>query len=260
MTERDLKRLKIRHSGGDCAVQIAMRQSMPALEAPGPSLFWLSGFNSSMDGTKASAIARWAETAGHAFTRFDYSGHGLSGGRLADGTIGKWLHEAETVFSRTRGPQVLIGSSMGGWIAALLAQRPAAQGRVAGLVLIAPAIDMSEKLMWQSFSDEMRQQILRHGVYLRASAYGDGPYPITRALIEEGRKHLFGNAPIALSMPVRIVHGMDDPDVPWSMSLDLVQQLEGEDVQLTLVKDGDHRLSRPQDLRLLTEMLAGLYC
>lgn len=227
-------------------------------------LVWLQGFKSDMVSTKATALAAWARSEGLTFARFDSSGHGQSSGRFEDGTIGAWLAEAEAFVRHVlRCPVVLIGSSMGGWLALLLmrvlgeAQRGTSV-TVRGAVLIAPAWDMTETLMWARFPRETRDEILNNGVWYRPSAYGDGPYAITRNLIEEGRHHLIGDASIRVECPLRILHGMQDPDVPWRHSLDLVERLDGGDVQLTLVKDAEHRLSRPQDLALLIRTISTL--
>jgi pimeloyl-ACP methyl ester carboxylesterase len=184
-----------------------------------PGLFWLSGFNSDMKGTKALALDAWAAEQGRACVRFDFSGHGESGGALTDGTIGRWLEESVAVFERfCRGPQVVIGSSMGGWMALLLARqiarRAVSRAALAGLVLIAPAPDFTEELMWNRFSPDIRREIETKGVWLRPSQYGE-PYPITRALIEEGRNHLLLGSAIDVGCPVRILQGAQDPDVPW---------------------------------------------
>ena len=219
-----------------------------------PGLFWLAGFNSDMVGTKALALDAWAAEHGRACVRFDYSGHGESGGRFEDGTIGRWLEDSVAVFQQfCRGPQVVIGSSMGGWIALLLAREIAKQiggnASLAGLVLIAPAPDFTEELMWKGFSPEIRQEIETRGVWLRPSEYGDGtPYPITRALIEEGRNHLLLGGSIDVGCPVRILQGARDMDVPWKHALALAHRLPADDVVLTVIQDGDHRLSRPQDI------------
>jgi pimeloyl-ACP methyl ester carboxylesterase len=228
----------------------------------GPGVLWLCGFNSVMTGTKASALAEWATPAGCGCLRFDYSGHGQSEGRLVDGTIGRWLEEARGVFCRlSRGPQVLVGSSMGGYIALLLlkeliADSPQQAGRIAGLVLIAPAWNMGE-LLWNGLSPSARRQIADEGVYLRPSRYGDGPYPITRALIEEGRRHLIGKEPFDPGRPVHILHGRNDEDVPYQHTLDLLRHLSA-DVRITAIADGDHRLSRPEDLARLLAIVGGL--
>ena len=223
-----------------------------------PGLLWLSGFKSDMRGTKAEALARWAREHGRACVRFDYSGHGESGGDFTQGTIGRWVEEGLAVFDAfCRGPQVLIGSSMGGWLALLMArerrQRAAAApaASVAGLVLIAPAIDFTEVLMWQKFPPELRRAILEQGFFARPSQYSSEPYVITRALIEEGRAHLLLGGMIETGCPVRILQGVEDPDVPWDHAVELVAHLAQDDVVLTLVKDGDHRLSRPEDIERL---------
>jgi pimeloyl-ACP methyl ester carboxylesterase len=221
-----------------------------------PGLLWLGGFKSDMRGTKAEALARFADERGRALVRFDYSGHGESKGDFVDGTIGHWLEETLAVVSAfCRGPQVVIGSSMGGWLALLLARelrrRKAPAASIAGMVLIAPAVDFTEALMWKNFSPEIREEIGRKGVWLRPSQYGNGPYPITRALIEDGRHHLLLGGLIETGCPVRILQGVEDPDVPWGHAVELVSRLAQDDVVLTLVKDGDHRLSRPEDIERL---------
>jgi pimeloyl-ACP methyl ester carboxylesterase len=217
-----------------------------------PGLFWLSGFNSDMKGTKAVALDQWAEARGRACVRFDYSGHGESGGAFVEGTIGKWLQEALAVFDAfCNGPQIVVGSSMGGWIALLLARellrRETVAARLTGLVLIAPAPDFTEALMWKELSPKIRKQIETEGQWLRPSEYGD-PYPITRDLIEDGRNHLLLNGSIEVGCPVRIFQGRQDPDVPWQHAMTLVSHMPGDDVVLTMIQDGDHRLSRPQDI------------
>jgi pimeloyl-ACP methyl ester carboxylesterase len=221
-----------------------------------PTVVFLPGFRSDMTGDKATALAACCAERGQAMLRFDYSGHGVSGGRFEDGTIGRWTDDALAVIDRlTEGPLVLVGSSMGGWIALLAAlARP---DRVAALIGIAAAPDFTETLMWQAMSFEQRATLMRDGVLPRPSEYGE-PYPITRALIEDGRNRLLLHASIALDCPVRLLHGQDDPDVPWEMALRIAEQLTSQDVQVILVKDGDHRLSRPQDLALLRRTLAPL--
>jgi pimeloyl-ACP methyl ester carboxylesterase len=225
-----------------------------------PGLFWLGGFNSDMRGTKALALDAWAAEHGRACVRFDYSGHGESGGTFADGTIGRWLDESVAVFERfCTGPQVVIGSSMGGWMALLLAReiarRSITNASLAGLVLIAPAPDFTEALMWKGFAPEVREEIMTKGVWHRPSQYGD-PYPITRALIEEGRNHLLLGSKIDVGCPVRILQGAQDPDVPWQHAFALAQRLPAEDVVLTMIQDGDHRLSRPQDIARIMAAVA----
>lgn len=232
----------------------------PAARPDALGVFWLSGFMSDMISTKASALAEWADKRGHACTRFDYSGHGQSEGRFTDGTIGRWLEEAEAAFTQlTSGPQIAVGSSMGGYIALLLLRRlmqtaPAQAGRLKALVLIAPAWDMTQELMWNRFSPSAKAEIESNGVFLRPSQYGD-PYPITRGLIEEGRRHLLGRTTFDPGRPIRIMHGLQDPDVPWEHTLDLVSFLSGDWTEVHAVPDGEHRLSRPQDLEMLFDIL-----
>ncbi|MEH2505109.1 pimeloyl-ACP methyl ester carboxylesterase [Bradyrhizobium sp. AZCC 1578] len=238
------------------------RIAVRARAGSGPGLFWLGGFNSDMRGTKALALDAWAAEHGRACIRFDYSGHGESGGAFIDGTIGRWLEDSVAVFEQfCRGPQVVIGSSMGGWLALLLAraiaEREAAPATLAGLVLIAPAPDFTEQLMWNSFSDEVREEIRTKGVWMRPSEYGDGaPYPVTRALIEEGRNHLLLGSAIEVGCAVRILQGAQDPDVPWQHAFALAHRLPAEDVVLTMIQDGDHRLSRPQDIARIIAAVA----
>jgi pimeloyl-ACP methyl ester carboxylesterase len=241
---------------GKAARRIAVR----ARDGAAPGLFWLGGFKSDMQGTKAVALDRWAGEQRRSCIRFDYSGHGESGGDFADGTIGRWLEESAAVFeSHANGPQVLVGSSMGGWLALLLA-RPLKgrkmKGSIAGLVLIAPAVDFTEELMWKKFPPDVRRQIETEGSWQRPSEYSEAPYPITRGLIEEGRKHLLLGGLIETGCPVRILQGVKDPDVPWQHAAELSSRLAQDDVVLTLVKDGDHRLSRPEDIERLIAAVA----
>jgi pimeloyl-ACP methyl ester carboxylesterase len=235
-----------------------------------PGLVWLCGFKSQMASTKASALARFACERRLSFVRFDYSGHGQSGGRFEDGTISRWLEETQTVFSTlTRGPQILIGSSMGGYIALLLLRALTTEAspianRIKALVLIAPAWDMTERLMWKQFPESVRLELQTKGVHLelqtkgvhlRPSRYDDDPYPITRALIEDGRRHLIGEKSFDPGRRVYILHGLLDPDVPWQHTLDLEAYMTGGWIRVWQVSDGEHRLSRPQDLALLHEIL-----
>jgi len=243
--------------GNDAA---ARRIAVRAREGAAPGLFWLSGFNSDMQGTKALALDAWAAEQGRACVRFDYSGHGESGGAFIDGTIGRWLEESIAVFEQfCAGPQVVIGSSMGGWMALLLARemtkRAASRATIAGLVLIAPAPDFTEALMWNGFSPEVKPEIQTKGVWLRPSQYGE-PYPITRALIEEGRHHLLLGSAIDVGCPIRILQGAQDPDVPWQHAFALAHRLPKDDVVLTMIQDGDHRLSRPQDIARMLAAVA----
>ena len=215
-----------------------------------PGIVFLTGFKSDMNGTKASALDKFCHTRGLAFLRFDYSGHGASSGDFIDGTISRWFADALAAFDRlTDGPQILVGSSMGGWIMLLLAlARPE---RIKGLIGLAPAPDFTEHLIWWNLSEDERARLLKDGKLEQPSDYSPEPYVITRALIEDGRKHLLLNSKIAIDAPVRLLHGLNDRDVPHAVSLRLQAKLESPDVVLHLIKDGDHRLSRPQDLARL---------
>ena len=220
-----------------------------------------TGFKSDMTGGKAVALEAWCRAAGQAYTRFDYQGHGRSSGTFEEGTIGVWLADALAVLDgATEGPQVVVGSSMGGWMASLLAT--ARPERVAGLVCIASAVDFTEVLMWNRFPDEIRHQIEAEGVWYRPSEYDPEPYPITRRLIEEGRDHLLLPGPIAFDGPVRLLHGMLDDGVPWQHSLKIAEAMRSDDVEIILIKDGDHRLSRDADIERLCmgagEVIQGL--
>jgi pimeloyl-ACP methyl ester carboxylesterase len=255
MNECCLKTLDV--GTGSAARRIAVRER----EGSSPGLFWLGGFKSDMGGTKAVALDTWAAAHGRACLRFDYSGHGESGGEFSDGTIGRWLDESIAVYSAfARGPQVVIGSSMGGWLALLLMcalkHGTASKAPVAGLVLIAPAVDFTEELMWKQFSPKIKQQIEQTGAWQRPSQYSEAPYPITKALIEEGRNHLLLGSLIETGCPVRILQGVKDEDVPWQHAVELTSRLAHDDVVLTLVKDGDHRLSRPEDIERLIAAVA----
>ena len=242
------------------AANAPRRIAVRARAGASPGLFWLGGFKSDMCGTKALALDAWAAEHKRACVRFDYSGHGESGGDFVEGTIGRWLEESVAVFEQfCVGPQVVIGSSMGGWMALLLARelakRPAPRASLKGLVLIAPAPDFTEELMWKGFSPEIRHQIETTGLWLRPSEYGD-PYPITRNLIEEGRGHLLLGGTIEVGCPVHILQGAQDPDVPWKHAFALAHRLPADDVLLTMIQDGDHRLSRPQDIARILAAVA----
>jgi pimeloyl-ACP methyl ester carboxylesterase len=254
MTESVLNSIEV--GTGATLRRIAVR----ARDGGPPGLFWLGGFKSDMQGTKALALDAWAGENGRGCIRFDYSGHGESGGDFAESTIGRWLADSATVFERfARGPQVLVGSSMGGWLALLLARLLKGRGiagSIAGLVLIAPAVDFTEELMWKKFSPEVKRQIETEGAWQRPSQYSEAPYPITRGLIEEGRQHLLLGGLIETGCPVRILQGVKDTDVPWQHAVDLSSRLARDDVVLTLVKDGDHRLSRPEDIERLIAAVA----
>ena len=219
------------------------------IDGRGPTVVWLGGFRSDMSGTKAQALADWAVRSRRAFLRFDYSGHGESAGDFAEGTIGRWREDALAAVDKlVPGPLVLVGSSMGGWLACLLAlARPE---RVQGLVLIAPALDFTEALMWPALSEEARRSLEQDGYWMQPSEYGP-PYPLTQALFEDGRRWSLLPGPIRITAPVRILQGARDPDVPWTHAIKLVDALESADVAFTLVKDGDHRLSTPADLQRL---------
>ena len=246
------------HSADSATISIAYRFQKP--EQNRPTFVWFCGYMSEMSGLKAEELSRWTSAAGAGCLRFDYSGHGRSGGQFEDGTISAWLDEAVAVHDAALNqgaPAVFVGSSMGAWIALLLARRLAAEGRAMpkGMVLIAPAWDMT-RLIWHRLPPEARAAIERDGVFYRPSAYGNGPYPITKTIIEDGENHLLGEGPVQLDVPIKILHGYQDPDVPWRHSLDLLEVITGSNIRLTLIKDGEHRLSRPEDLALLRATLS----
>ena len=226
------------------------------LPGEGPTVVFLPGYRSDMTGDKAQAIAALCQRQAKGLLLFDYAGHGASGGRFEDGTIGHWTQDAlAAIDSLTQGPLVLVGSSMGGWIGLLVALvRPE---RIAGFLGVAAAPDFTETLMWESMTFEERTTLMQNGVLHVPSPYGE-PLPITRALIEDGRSRLLLNGPIPLTCPVRLLQGLEDTDVPWETALRLSERLEAADVQVVLVKDGTHRLSRPQDLALLERTLLPL--
>jgi pimeloyl-ACP methyl ester carboxylesterase len=218
---------------------------------------FLGGFMSDMTGTKAESLSAWCGSHARAYLRFDYRGHGESDGVFEEGTIGLWLADALAAIDKlTEGRIVLVGSSMGGWIALLAALRRAE--RVAGLVLVAPAPDFTEDLIWKRLEEPARMVLETEGVLYEPSEYGDKPLAITKALIEDGREHLLLRGEIALACPVRLLHGQLDRDVPWQRTLTLAEKLTSTDVRVTLVKDGDHRLNRAQDLALLTAAVGEL--
>lgn len=226
----------------------------------GPGLMWLSGFKSDMTGSKAEAIGAYGLERDQDVVRFDYSGHGQSSGEFEDACVSDWLEEAVAVFDQFCGQEtILVGSSMGGWIALLLAMARKDTARIKGLVLIAPAVDFTEELMWkQRFSDEIRETIMNDGRWAQPSDYNDAPYVITRNLIEDSRKHLLFGKPLHIGAPVTILQGVLDPDVPVAHVQRLVQSLPQDDVTFSLVPDGDHRLSRPQDIDLLLRSIADM--
>ena len=217
------------------------------LDGSEPGVMFMGGFRSDMTGTKAMTLEAACRAAGRAFVRFDYSGHGQSSGDFLDGTIGGWRDEAVAVLDEAaRGRQVLVGSSMGGWIMLLAAlARPE---RIAGLVGIAAAPDFTEDLMWNRYGDDMRAQLKAKGVIHVPSDYDDEDYPIAYRLIEEGRRHLLLRRPIPIHCPIRLLHGKRDVDVPWMTASRIAEQVLSEDVRVFLVPDGDHRLAREQDL------------
>ncbi len=222
-----------------------------------PTVIFLPGFASDMGGTKALTLEAFCNGHGQAMLRLDYSGHGASGGDFNEGTIGIWTDDAAAIMAHAvpAGPVILVGSSMGGWIALLLGK--VLGPRVASMLLIAPAPDFTSALIEPKLTPENRVALARDGAVSPPSAYGP-PVPITAKLIEEGRRHVLLNAPIPITCPVRILQGMGDPDVPWRHSLKLLERLKAQDVHLELIKDGDHRLSRDEDLQLLTRTLASL--
>lgn len=227
-----------------------------------PGLFWLGGFRSDMAGTKAEAIRAWAVERGYACTRHDYSGHGESSGDYRDGTVSRWLDESLAVLGRcTSGPQVLVGSSMGGWIALRMIQELEKSGeshRIAGLVLLAPAPDFTFELIEPGLSDAERRDLEIRGYFEEPSQYSGEPNRYTRSLIEDGRNNRVLEGRIDTHCPVHILQGQADPDVPVALALKLVEHLPADDVTLTLIKDGDHRLSRPQDIALLLRVIEAM--
>ena len=225
------------------------------LPGTGPGVVFLHGLKSDMEGTKAVHLRDWARDQGRAFLRLDCSGHGQSSGRFEDGAIGDWFEDAQAAVSAlTEGPQVLVGSSMGGWLALLLAR--AMPERLAGLVTIAAAPDFTEDSMWAGFSDAQRATLLREGKVELPSDYSDAPYVITRRLIEEGRGRLVLRTPLDLPFPVRFLQGTADVDVPPAVALRLLDHATGPDIRLTLVKGADHRFSTPDCLALIAEAVA----
>jgi len=239
-----------------------LRDGAPPARGQGCGTFWLGGFKSDMRGTKAEVLADHAQHTGRSFVRFDYSGHGESGGAFVDGTISAWLDQAQAIFeTHAAGKRVLVGSSMGGWIAMLLARRLIKAGqadRLGGLILIAPATDMTKDLMWDKYGDEFRDEVMRLGRYERPSEYSDEPYVITRALIEDGTQHLTLDEGLDVPCPVRILQGEEDPDVPWAHGMKVYQALRGDDISFDLIKHGDHRLSTARDLARLVETAEAL--
>jgi len=247
-------RLAYRRRPAAVASQLANQSdAIPA----SPTVVFLSGFKSDMTGSKATALDQFCNARGLGFLRFDYSGHGESSGDFLDGTISLWTADALAVIDTlTEGPLILVGSSMGGWIMLLAALQRRA--RIKGLIGVAAAPDFTEELIWRGLSGGDQHRLMAQGRLEQPSEYSAEPTVITRALIEDGRKHLLLGAAIDLTMPVRLLHGMADPDVPYRHSVRLAEKLTARDVRVTLIKDGDHRLSRPQDLALLNDAVAGL--
>ncbi|HEY4201399.1 MAG TPA: alpha/beta hydrolase [Devosiaceae bacterium] len=249
MTDAEITSLSVGTGAEARPIAVARR----AGKAPG--IFWLNGFKSDMGGQKAVALDAYGATQGLAVTRFDYSGHGRSGGDFLDGTVSRWLEEALAVFALTEGPQIVVGSSIGGWIALLLnrALRQRREGRVKALILIAPGVDATHELMTNKFTPLERRSLEENGFAERPSQYSAEPYVYTRKLIEDGDRHLLFPGVIETGCPVTILQGGQDPDVPQARALKLVSHLLHDPVTLTLIPDGDHRLSRPEDLRRLEE-------
>lgn len=242
-------------SRGALSREDGLNLSYRRVDGEGPTVVWLGGFHSDMTGTKAEVLAEQAKATGGAYVRFDYFGHGESEGAFSDGTISRWREDVLAVIDElTEGPLVLVGSSMGGWLACLAAiARP---DRVKAMVLIAPAPDFTEKLMEPELSPEAKAAIASDGFWIRPSEYDDGGYPITRALLEDGARWSILPGPVPIEVPVRVLQGGADPDVPWTHALELANALNGDDVVFSLIKDGDHRLSRPQDLERLVAAVA----
>mmetsp|Transcript_100712 Transcript_100712/g.291108 ORF Transcript_100712/g.291108 Transcript_100712/m.291108 type:complete len:254 (+) Transcript_100712:74-835(+) len=244
-----MARFLTRHDG----IALAYRH-MPGTS---PGVVYLPGFMSEMSGGKAVALERWCREAGRQFTRFDYSGVGESTGEFADGTISAWAADAEAILDEVAtGPQVLVGASMGGWIAALLAARRGPE-RVVGVVGVAAAPDFVER-WWATLSEEAREELRATGRHYRSSAYSDEPYLLTMRLLEDGRQHLVLGGPLLANCPVRLLHGMRDLDVPWGDSVRLAEMVCHGNVLVELIKDGDHRLSRPMDIARLIAAVGGL--
>jgi len=237
--------------------RLACRRHPAVPNGERPTIVFCPGFRSVMSGIKGEFLAEMTATEGLGYACFDYRGHGASSGRFEDGTIGAWLSDLLAIIDRaTSGPLILVGSSMGAWLAVLAARdRP---DRIAGLIGVAAAPDLTEDLIAAKMDEAARSAIALDGIWYRPSAYEDGPYPITKKLLDEGRNHLVLRAPIAIDAPVRLLHGIADPDVPWRQSERLMMALTSDDVRLTLIKDGDHRLSRPVDLALLADTVREL--
>ncbi len=248
----NVKYLKSSAYGGLDENRIAYKQSL----GKSPGIIWCGGLKSDMDGSKASALHKWADEQDRAFLRFDYFGHGVSSGDFRHGTVSRWAADTvQVIDALTQGPQILVGSSMGGWTALLAALARAS--RIKALVLLAPAPDFTEKLMWANFNDDIRATIMEEGIYYEPSDY-DEPYEISRELIVDGRKNLLLDAPINIKCPVRIIQGMKDTSVPYTHASKIVDALVSPDVELTLVKNGDHSLSGAEDIARMIETLIAI--
>jgi pimeloyl-ACP methyl ester carboxylesterase len=234
---------------------IAYRWIPPEPGASRPTVVFLGGFMSDMMGRKAEALARFCAARGQGFLRFDHFAHGQSSGAMEDATVGGWAEDAVAILDRlTAGPLVLVGSSMGAWVALLAAlARPQ---RVQALIGLAAAPDFTEELVWNAYTPAEQETLMREGKIVEPSPYGERPYVFTRALIEDGRQHLLLNGPIAIDVPVRLIHGMADRDVPYTMALRLAERLASTDVAVTLIKDADHRLSRDTDIARIAAVVA----
>ncbi len=227
------------------------------LAGKGPGVVFMGGFKSDKEGGKAQALEAWCKREGRAFVRFDYQGHGMSSGAFTDGTIGLWAKDAISVIDElTEGPQILVGSSMGGWISLLTAK--ARPGRIKGLVGLAAAPDFTVRMWNDDFDEATRREVLEKGFMERPCDYGDDPYIITRALIEDGWQNRIIAAPLHLDMPIRLIQGTEDADVPWQTAQLIADKLTGDDVEIILVPGGDHRLSREIDLRRLVRVVDGV--
>jgi pimeloyl-ACP methyl ester carboxylesterase len=254
--------ISIKHENAPDGTRLAFCEDGPE-DSARCGFFWLGGFRSDMLGSKAEALAALARDTRRPGFRFDYSGHGASGGEFTDGTISAWLAQSLHLFTRKApGRRIVVGSSMGGWLALLLyrelrIRNPRAADRIAGLVLLAPAADMTADLMWDMFTDQARRDIMSAGMWRRPSLYGE-PYVITRRLIEDGGKHLLLKDGLDVACPVRILQGDADPDVPAAHAVKVFGALRGADVTLSLIKGGDHRLSTPGNLTLLRETVLRL--
>lgn len=248
---------------GPAGERLAFLADGPPDDQARAGFFWLGGYMSDMQGSKASDLASLARETRRASLRFDYSGHGQSSGEFTDGTISAWLEQSIHMFiTRTAGKRIIVGSSMGGWLAllmlrALMKDDPPAARRIGGLVLIAPAVDMTRDLMWHAFPEEARRELEQSGVYNVSSDYGS-PYPVTLQLITDGQQHLVLHDGLDVRVPVRIIQGTEDFDVPPSHAFKLLAALKGSDITLTLVKGGDHRMSTPSQLAVIRSAVSQL--